>query len=153
MNKVKVMLCGVCVMLTCLSCTNTNTVNVLISNRGDGDCRDKYIEVPVEKIHARLQTTPADTLIVMNEKNMPIHYGYSKDSSRIVFRVPLIRKKITENLFCQQEGSEPERQPFQIPQREYLHRCEVKELLSPRIFAHRSMMDSQNQQFLLLILP
>ena len=93
MNKVKVMLCGVCVMLTCLSCTNTNTVNVLISNRGDGDCRDKYIEVPVEKIHARLQTTPADTLIVMNEKNMPIHYGYSKDSSRIVFRVPLIRKK------------------------------------------------------------
>ena len=41
MNKVKVMLCGVCVMLTCLSCTNTNTVNVLISNRGDGDCRDK----------------------------------------------------------------------------------------------------------------
>ena len=93
MNKVKVMLCGVCVMLTCLSCTNTNTVNVLISNRDDGDCRDKYIEVPVEKIHARLQTTPADTLIVMNEKNMPIHYGYSKDSSRIVFRVPLIRKK------------------------------------------------------------
>lgn len=53
MNKVKVMLCGVCVMLTCLSCTNTNTVNVLISNRGDGDCRDKYIEVPVEKsMHA-----------------------------------------------------------------------------------------------------
>ena len=37
MNKVKVMLCGVCVMLTCLSCTNTNTVNVLIYNRGDGD--------------------------------------------------------------------------------------------------------------------
>ena len=87
------MLCGVCVMLTCLSCTNTNTVNVLISNRGDGDCRDKYIEVPVEKIHARLQTTPADTLIVINERNMPIHHGYSKDSSRIVFRVPLIRKK------------------------------------------------------------
>ena len=47
----------------------------------------------MKKIHARLQTTPADTLIVMNEKNMPIHYGYSKDSSRIVFRVPLIRKK------------------------------------------------------------
>ncbi|MGN1375108.1 MAG: hypothetical protein ACI4V5_00990 [Prevotella sp.] len=86
----KIALALVCII--CLSCTNTNTVNILITNRSGKDLSNKEIAVSVSDIRERLQTTEEDTLIVMNEKNIQIVYHYDNDSSNIIFVVPLLRK-------------------------------------------------------------
>lgn len=80
------------VVLLFASCTNHNTVNVLITNNGDTDITDKVVRVPLDEVRSRLQVTCADTLIVLNEQNLPVDYGFSADSLCLVFHVPIIKK-------------------------------------------------------------
>lgn len=74
------------------ACSNYNNVNVLITNRGANDVANCEVRVPVYKLQNSLQIKRGDTLTVLNERNIPVDYAYSADSSELVFHVPLIRK-------------------------------------------------------------
>ncbi len=92
MNAVRRVLWHVAVVLLFASCTNHNTVNVLITNGSGADMTDKEVRVSLDEVRSRLQTARGDTLIVLNEQNVPVDYGFSADSLYLVFRVPIIKK-------------------------------------------------------------
>lgn len=82
----------VAVVMLFASCTNHNTVNVLITNSSGADIADKEVRVSLDEVRSRLLVTRGDTLIVLNEQNVPVDYCFSADSLYLVFRVPIIKK-------------------------------------------------------------
>ena len=74
------------------SCTNTNSVNILIRNTGVKDLVNAEVVVSLEEVMGHLQTEKSDLLVLLNEKNLPIAYAYNADSTTIIFSVPAIKK-------------------------------------------------------------
>ena len=74
------------------SCTNPNTVNILIQNTGAKDLVNPEVVVSLEEVRSHLRTKKSDILVLFNEKNLPVAYTYNADSTYIVFSVPVIKK-------------------------------------------------------------
>lgn len=79
-------------LLAATSCTNTNTVNILIQNTGVKDLVNPEVAVSLEEVMGYLRTKKSDVLILLNEKNLPVTYTYNADSTSIIFSVPVIKK-------------------------------------------------------------
>ncbi len=99
-------------VLMATSCSNTNTVNILIQNVGGKDLVNPKVSVSIQKILHHLQMSSNDSLVLLNEKNLPVGYIYNTDSTFISFSVPVIKKgsqktysmnrkenKLVDNLF------------------------------------------------------
>ncbi|MBR1552262.1 MAG: hypothetical protein IJ632_08100 [Muribaculaceae bacterium] len=86
-----------CLALACVSCQNTDTVNILISNVGTADCHNATVTVPMSEVMQRLNTTPADTLILLNERNTAVEYSYTPDREAITFTVPIVKFRSQKN--------------------------------------------------------
>ncbi|MCI6549912.1 MAG: hypothetical protein MR450_03510 [Prevotella sp.] len=109
--KIKKMFLGYFVLMA-TSCSNTNTVNILIQNVGGKDLVNPKVSVSIQKILHHLQMSSNDSLVLLNEKNLPVGYIYNTDSTFISFTVPVIKKgsqktysmnrkenKLVDNLF------------------------------------------------------
>lgn len=83
------------VLLT--SCTNTSTVNILISNSNKHDTTMVEVKVPLDKILDHLDAQSSDTLYLLNEKNQPVDYHRSVKNDSIIFTVPVIRQFSQKN--------------------------------------------------------
>ncbi len=81
----------------CTSCKNSSTVNILISNRSNGDLSNVRVVVPMSEVKKHLDISPTDTLFVLNEKNMHVDFSFSPDSSQLVFSVPMIKQYSQKN--------------------------------------------------------
>lgn len=79
-------------LLAATSCTNTNTVNILIQNTGVKDLVNPEVAVSLEEVMGYLQTKKSDVLVLLNEKNLLVPYTYNADSTSIIFSVPVIKK-------------------------------------------------------------
>lgn len=79
------------------ACDNQNSVNILISNDGDQAQHNRDITIGLDTIRQWLDITVDDTLILLNEKNQPLPYTYSRDRSSITFRVPVIQQRSQKN--------------------------------------------------------
>lgn len=80
-------------MLAITSCTNHSTANILITNHTARDLSNRTVTVSLSDIHERLQTEASDTIILLNEKNIPVHYTLSPDETSIIFHVPMVRAR------------------------------------------------------------
>ena len=80
-----------CLALACVSCQNTDTVNILITNVGHADCHNATVTVPMSEVVQRLHAGPADTLILLNERNTAVHFSYTAGHEAITFTVPLVK--------------------------------------------------------------
>ena len=103
-------------LLAATSCTNTNTVNILIQNTGVKDLVNPEVAVSLEEVMGYLRTKKSDVLL--NEKNLPVTYTYNADSTSIIFFVPVIKKgsqktysinrresRLVDNLFKFRQGN------------------------------------------------
>ncbi|MGM9713525.1 MAG: hypothetical protein ACI3Y5_05335 [Prevotella sp.] len=79
--------------LAITSCTNHSTANILITNHTARDLSSHTVTVSLSTIHERLQTQPSDTIILLNEENIPVQYTFNADRTSIVFRVPMVRAR------------------------------------------------------------
>lgn len=79
--------------LSITSCTNHSTANILITNHTARDLSGRAVTVSLSDIHKRLQTEPSDTIILLNEENIPVRYTFNADTTAIVFRVPMVRAR------------------------------------------------------------
>ena len=61
-------------LLAATSCTNTNTVNILIQNTGVKDLVNPEVAVSLEEVMGYLRTKKSDVLVLLNEKNLPVTY-------------------------------------------------------------------------------
>ena len=82
---------------SCMACTNTGTVNILITNARNADCNNTAVTVPMQEIKQRLNATDTDTLILLNETNRPVEYNYVQNREAISFIVPVIKKNSQKN--------------------------------------------------------
>ncbi|MBR5030619.1 MAG: hypothetical protein IKX63_05905 [Muribaculaceae bacterium] len=83
------------VLLT--SCTNTSTVNILISNSQKRDVTMAEVKVPLDDILKHLDAQITDTLYLLNEKNQPVDYRRSAANDSIIFTVPIIKQYSQKN--------------------------------------------------------
>lgn len=79
------------------ACDNQNSVNILISNSGNEPMENRVVTIGLDTIRQWLDISVDDTLILLNEKNQPLPYTYSKDRSSISFRVPSIQQRSQKN--------------------------------------------------------
>lgn len=95
-----------------VSCSNSDTVNILISNRTDADVKNVVVKVACADINKHLIYTDNDSLYLLNETNADVIYHYTAIRDSIVFTVPIIKsysqknyslnvgeKKLEDNLF------------------------------------------------------
>ena len=79
------------------ACDNQNSVNILISNSSAQPLENREVTIALDTIRQWLDISISDTLILLNEKNQPLPYTYSKDRSSISFRVPSIQQRSQKN--------------------------------------------------------
>ena len=79
------------------SCTNSNTVNILISNPNKHDVKMAEVKVPVNDILQYLDAQSTDTLYLLNEQNLPVDYRRSAGNDTIIFTVPIVKQYSQKN--------------------------------------------------------
>ena len=95
-----------------VSCSNSDTVNILISNRSSDIVKNVEVKVACSDIKKHLDYTDNDSLYLLNETNADVIYHYTTARDSIVFTVPIINsysqknyslnvgeKKLEDNLF------------------------------------------------------
>lgn len=79
------------------SCSSTDTVNILISNRSDVEVRNVEVKVACTDINKHLEYAATDTLHLLSETNDEVVFGYTAQRDSIIFTVPIINKRSQKN--------------------------------------------------------
>ena len=90
------------IILMCLSigfssCRNTDSVNILIRNDSDGDCRNVRVAVAMDDITPHLLLNDTDSLFVLNEANERIAFSFTPQGDSISFIVPILNNRSQKN--------------------------------------------------------
>ncbi len=93
--KIIVILATVAALAT--SCTNKNTVNILIANTHNNDTTDVVVQVPIESIIQHLDTESVDSLVLLDEKNQRIDFTVTHGNQNIEFVVPIVKARSQKN--------------------------------------------------------
>ena len=78
-------------------CTNTGTVNILISNESSADCRNARVTLAMSDIKSHLDIGQGDSLTLLNEANQPVDFNITQDGDSLTFVVPVINQKSQKN--------------------------------------------------------
>lgn len=84
-------------LFACAACTNTGSVNILITNSGSGDCKDARVSVTMEEVNKHLVMNEGDTLFLLNETNQTVPFTLNSTGDTLSFVVPVVRKNSQKN--------------------------------------------------------
>ena len=87
------------------SCTNSNTVNILISNPRSHDVKMGEVKVSVDDILQYIDAQSTDTLYLLNEQNLPVDYRRSAGNDTIIFVVPIVKQYSQKNYTIHSSGN------------------------------------------------
>lgn len=80
------------ILLTITSCTNHNSINIIIANTSETDLSNTRVCVSLKTICRNLDIPNIERPILLNEKNNTIGYQFNATKDSILFTVPIIHR-------------------------------------------------------------
>ena len=77
-------------LLVLSSCSNRRSVNILIDNPSEQVLERQVVDLPLNQVKRLLDVASPDSLVLLNEMNVPVAYSVDSQSDQLSFTVPVV---------------------------------------------------------------